>query len=1270
MKVFISSTFIDMQEERDAINKLIYPIVMRSAKKKGELVTFYDLRWGIPSSDENIVLRTCFDQIDACSPYFVAFLGDRYGWIPDDDLVKNVLKDKNNTFEAEPGISMTQLEIEYAINNAEDADKSKMLFCFRKPINTQDEVYIENFVEQDSKNRLKIEALKNRIRANFSPEQIFEYDAGWDEQQHKIIIPESVQRSIADKIISFLGDRKAREDNWYDRELQEDKFTLSCKGTNFWGRRNELEDCFEFINDDNESICIVKGTAGCGKSSFISKMVFECRDRNIDTVYFFCGNKDYAYSGFNVLKNVIYRLELLCGIEEHYASRQTEDNQRIDINNELREWKKYFTALLEKHAKLNKSLVIFIDGIDQLGDDIIAKRMEWLPYNIPTGVSFIFSHIEDYQCDYIFESMHVIELPLLEEEEIEQVVPFMLKHYGKSVGDTVIEAIRKKQDSKNFLYLSMIVQKLLMFDSNDYHEMNANHNSHKDSNQYFSDMIERMPGRLEDVCIDILDDVGDNYNIELTSEVMNLIAVSRGGLRESDFREIFSQNHMEWRLVDYIYLVNSLPLYVVEREDGFVDFMHRCIREGYQKKLNQGSEGTLQYHTKLFNYISTLNENDKLFQDEMIYHAFFSGESDSIYRFLCDLESSKHNKNTNNAISQLKHILVYQYNQVREAELNGDEQVHTAWLLDIARRMCRENRYSLWVYKLANAFDKKNELLCLAQIMDTCKKELEINLEEADNERLHALAETLCIQAGIDIEFNRDNEGVSNYTKAIKEREKIFTKVLGDTEPRSLELCIKYIDTIMELANYYQKISDDDLAIEKYTEVTHLWGMIEGRCKGQQLVGDIIRESFYRRAYCNYYMGLITKRQRGSGAALKCFKKADQYIWDVASLQKDILNDREMQLRNLNMLEFVNVAYNGRNKEDLISEAQNAFEWFEKAFKLMKNNKKVLDDYLFAYGKIAEFYANFDTAKAMELYDNCLVLSDEREKLYGLSDDIFETIIFLLERGKLAMQKEDGREPAKGYFERAIKKVKHTNVNKKYYSVLRELINCMKKLKMEGIELVESILSAAGPEKESEEKKQGGFGVDLLILNSIAVERKIQQVIKESGLKQQTEEHSEDRTEHHENIRPLHQLISEISESKTAGDNPLQKSLVDITKLNDYFSKANKEDEASKKEEASDKETDKAEEVKAEDIKTEAVKTEEVKSEAAIDTDKVEDKEKSETDALTRRLKQVSLLNPTTRTTPAVQPVNQKQSAESVESDQEKALQLRLRALNEGLKKR
>ena len=69
-KVFVSSTFQDMQQERDAIHNLVMPSVNKIAKQYGEYIDLLDLRWGVNTSEMNEeeackkVVDSCLDAID------------------------------------------------------------------------------------------------------------------------------------------------------------------------------------------------------------------------------------------------------------------------------------------------------------------------------------------------------------------------------------------------------------------------------------------------------------------------------------------------------------------------------------------------------------------------------------------------------------------------------------------------------------------------------------------------------------------------------------------------------------------------------------------------------------------------------------------------------------------------------------------------------------------------------------------------------------------------------------------------------------------------------------------------------------------------------------------------------------------------------------------------------------------------------------------------------------------------------------------------------
>lgn len=86
-KIFVSSTFRDMNAERDVIYNVVTSSLNEKARKYGESIFFSDLRWGV-STDSNEfesdvgarkVLSVCLDEINNCKPYIIVLLEQRYG---------------------------------------------------------------------------------------------------------------------------------------------------------------------------------------------------------------------------------------------------------------------------------------------------------------------------------------------------------------------------------------------------------------------------------------------------------------------------------------------------------------------------------------------------------------------------------------------------------------------------------------------------------------------------------------------------------------------------------------------------------------------------------------------------------------------------------------------------------------------------------------------------------------------------------------------------------------------------------------------------------------------------------------------------------------------------------------------------------------------------------------------------------------------------------------------------------------------------------------
>ena len=88
-RVFVSSTFSDLKEERNALQRYVFPRLTDLAKIHGCRFQAIDLRWGI-SEEAGLDQRTmqiCLNELARCQkttprPNFIVLLGDRYGWEP------------------------------------------------------------------------------------------------------------------------------------------------------------------------------------------------------------------------------------------------------------------------------------------------------------------------------------------------------------------------------------------------------------------------------------------------------------------------------------------------------------------------------------------------------------------------------------------------------------------------------------------------------------------------------------------------------------------------------------------------------------------------------------------------------------------------------------------------------------------------------------------------------------------------------------------------------------------------------------------------------------------------------------------------------------------------------------------------------------------------------------------------------------------------------------------------------------------------------------
>ena len=270
IRVFISSTFSDMHEEREELVKRVFPQLRKLCERRGVTWGEVDLRWGVTDEEkaEGKVLPICLEEIQRCRPYFIGLLGERYGWVPLE--IPQELIDREPWLAEHRERSVTELEILHGVlNNAEMADHA--LFYLRDPayiesLSREKRVLFEEAATQEEIERLgpdeaqkrsghrrqKLAELKERIRDSGLPVQDY---------PDPRTLGQLVLKDLTD-IIDRLYPEEARPDP-LDREAAEHEAFAASRAGVYIGRREYFDRLDEHVKGDGPPL-VVLGESGLG----------------------------------------------------------------------------------------------------------------------------------------------------------------------------------------------------------------------------------------------------------------------------------------------------------------------------------------------------------------------------------------------------------------------------------------------------------------------------------------------------------------------------------------------------------------------------------------------------------------------------------------------------------------------------------------------------------------------------------------------------------------------------------------------------------------------------------------------------------------------------------------------------------------------------------------------------------------------------------------------------------------------------------------------
>lgn len=573
--VFVSSTFKDMQFERDALNTYVAPLIDSHLAPFGETVYFGDLRWGVNTTEldseesSKKVLDVCLDEIDNCKPYMIVLIGERYGWIPGAELLHTAAVTKGVNTPTD--ISVTQLEIEYGALLNPDYE-GRILFYFRSLDKTGMTAAERRDYEAESDlHREKLDALKARILEAY-PEQVRYYDAKWNPETHAVEELMPLMDQIRDDLARIFEADIARESNvpWQRRAMNSAHRYYMERSRNYVdvtpGPREQLEGAFV---DEAQLVTLVEGKQGSGKTAFISNEYREYLEHEDDKlmVPFVMGLDSYSSLGSSFLKILLYAIEEYLGLE---PTENDYDDDEVDTRSRTCD------RIKELLEDMPIAVVAVIDDCDHdLFYDLFAGFYGQAKGDPETYLSvaceglglylvIAYSSREEAPLllapNYNFSSTYVM-WDLLEDEKRE-FIKTVVRSRHKELSDVVADRIISKSASSSPLYIKLVIDRLLLLDSEDFANIRALGDGMDNINKYMLSIVDNLADDLDGITVELVKEAAERIDRDLVYRLLGILTSFPDALKETQIREMFASFGWEYSALDFAITVKTLSTFI------------------------------------------------------------------------------------------------------------------------------------------------------------------------------------------------------------------------------------------------------------------------------------------------------------------------------------------------------------------------------------------------------------------------------------------------------------------------------------------------------------------------------------------------------------------------------------------------------------------------------------------------------------------------------------------------------------------------------------
>lgn len=433
IRVFLSSTFSDMQNERDYFNRVLLPKLSRICAVRGVSFFSVDLRWGITEEDQinGQVLPICLREIDKCRPYFIGIVGNRYGSVM--ETVPSQIADSIPWLVGQEGSSITELEMHYAVLDRERDNRVKNCAFYLRSDALSGQWYGE--AQQDS----RLCALKEKILSEDVPCRSYN-----DLETFGRLVEEDILRWLDQEFPVPERVNEVRRE-WYNRELLRGYIDSP-----------KLQSFLDSYLTRSERPLLFYGAGGSGKTTFLTAW----QPANGDKILINCGSDDVFLYWPSIARYIIDQIKDIddtCGMPDFKLGASamfrmmqnagsSEQSGRFSTDFYLvtdQEREEFRVAFLQwlKTLRLEKPLYIVINDLNLLEDDS-SRMLSWIPSAACGNIRFICSaNDEEMVSNAENLGWNCTEMPGFSQESADAFIRNHLLVYGKSLSEAQIQTL-------------------------------------------------------------------------------------------------------------------------------------------------------------------------------------------------------------------------------------------------------------------------------------------------------------------------------------------------------------------------------------------------------------------------------------------------------------------------------------------------------------------------------------------------------------------------------------------------------------------------------------------------------------------------------------------------------------------------------------------------------------------------------------------------------------------------------------------------------------